>query len=145
MNKTIIFACCYIIVKSVFNISSSHVNTKLLKRRFSNEQFLISKYSSILHALLHSQSHVLVSYIYHLFRNPNHLILYIHTGIYRDSFFVMNYINFHSIHIYTNMAPADSGIWIINSVTFSATLINTDNKWIKKVPLEFISTIVGLA
>ena len=43
------------------------------------------------------------------------------------------------------MAPADSGIWIINSVTFSATLINTDNKWIKKVPLEFISANVGLA
>ena len=43
------------------------------------------------------------------------------------------------------MIPTDSGIWIINSVTFSATLFNTDNKWIKKVPLEFMSTIVGLA
>ena len=38
----------------VFNISSSHDNTNLPIRRFSHEQFLISKYSSVLHALLHS-------------------------------------------------------------------------------------------
>ena len=41
------------------NISSTHANTNLPKRRFSHEQFLISKHLSILHALLHSQSHVL--------------------------------------------------------------------------------------
>ena len=39
-------------VSVVFNISSSHANTNLL------EQFSKPKYKSILHALLHSQSHV---------------------------------------------------------------------------------------
>ena len=43
----------------IFNISSSHFNTNLRIRHVSQEHLLISKYSSILHALLHSQSHVL--------------------------------------------------------------------------------------
>ena len=43
----------------VFGISASDFNTNLLIRCFSHEKFLISKYSSILHALLHSHSHVL--------------------------------------------------------------------------------------
>ena len=47
-------------VPGLFNISSTHANTNLTIRRFSREQFLISKYSSILPALLHSQWHVLV-------------------------------------------------------------------------------------
>ena len=47
----------------VFNISSSHANAILSIRRFLHWQFLISKYSSILHALLHSQLHVLGFYI----------------------------------------------------------------------------------
>ena len=42
-----------------FNISSSHANTNLSIRPFSHEQFLISKYLSILHALLLSQPHAL--------------------------------------------------------------------------------------
>ena len=46
-----------------FNISVSHVNTILPIRRFLHEQFLIYKYSSILNALLHSQSHVLGFYV----------------------------------------------------------------------------------
>ena len=41
-------------VSVVFNISSLHANTNLPMRRFSQEQFLISKYSSILHALFYS-------------------------------------------------------------------------------------------
>ena len=40
----------------VFAISSSHANTNLLIRHFLQEQFFVSKYMSILHALLHSQS-----------------------------------------------------------------------------------------
>ena len=43
----------------IFNILSSHTNTNLKNRRFLHKHFLISKYSSILHALLRSQSHVL--------------------------------------------------------------------------------------
>ena len=41
-------------VSVVFNISSLHANTNLPMRHFSQEQFLISKYSSILHALFYS-------------------------------------------------------------------------------------------
>ena len=55
------FCTCYLSLRKVlveFNISSSHSNNSLPIRFFSHEQFLISKYSSILHALLHSQSHV---------------------------------------------------------------------------------------
>ena len=48
---------------AVFNISFSHANTTLSMRRFAHEQFLIIKYSSDSHALLHSQSNVLVYHI----------------------------------------------------------------------------------
>ena len=37
-------------VSFVFNVSSSHSTTNLLIRHFAQEQFLISKYSPILHA-----------------------------------------------------------------------------------------------
>ena len=61
MNKTITFFVCYISseVLVVFNTSFSHSNNNLPIIRFSHEQFSISKYYSILHALLHSHSHVL--------------------------------------------------------------------------------------
>ena len=63
MKKAITFCTCYFLSLSkasvVFNISSSYSSTNLLIRRFSKKQFLISKYLSILHALLHSQSDVL--------------------------------------------------------------------------------------
>ena len=39
-------------------VTSSHASTNLPNRHFLQEIFLISKYSSIFHALLHSQSHV---------------------------------------------------------------------------------------
>ena len=79
-------------VSGLFNISSSHSNANLLTRYFSQEQFLVSKSSLILHALLHSQSHLLgFIYIgvYHI--NPNHLILYTHTDVHYDSISAMNY------------------------------------------------------
>ena len=47
----------------VFNILSSHANTNLPNRRFLREQFLISKHSLILHALLYSQPHIPGFYI----------------------------------------------------------------------------------
>ena len=63
MNKKIIFTHVAFLstseVSFVFNIPSSHAYPSLPKRRFLNEQFLISKCSRILHALLPSQSHVL--------------------------------------------------------------------------------------
>ena len=46
-------------ISVVFSITSSHASTNLPNRRFLQEIFLISKYWSILHAFLHSQSHVL--------------------------------------------------------------------------------------
>ena len=46
-------------VSLVFNIASSSASTNLPNRRFSHKNYLVSKYSSILHVLLHSQSHVL--------------------------------------------------------------------------------------
>ena len=46
-------------VSVLFNISSSHSNANLLTRHFSPEQLFVSKSSSILHALLHSQFHLL--------------------------------------------------------------------------------------
>ena len=45
-------------ISVVFSITSSHASTNLPNRYFLQEIFLISKYSSIFHALLHSQSHV---------------------------------------------------------------------------------------
>ena len=45
-------------VSVVFNISSSYANTNLPNRRFSQQQFLICQYPSILHVLLQKQSHV---------------------------------------------------------------------------------------
>ena len=50
-------------VSVVFNISLWHSNTNLLINRFLHEQFLVSKYSSIFHVLLHSQSRVVVFHI----------------------------------------------------------------------------------
>ena len=48
-----------------------------------------------------------------------------------------------SIIIESNYLPLS--VWIINSVTTSITLINTDSKWMKRVSWEFLLTIVGLA
>ena len=46
-------------VSVVFNISFSHANTDLPNHGSLHEEILISNYSSILHALLNSQSHML--------------------------------------------------------------------------------------
>ena len=46
-------------VSVVFRISPSHANTNLPSKRFLHNVFVISKYSSILHALWQSQSHML--------------------------------------------------------------------------------------
>ena len=43
----------------VFHISSGHTNSNLSERCFLHKQLLIFKYSTILHALLHSQSYIL--------------------------------------------------------------------------------------
>ena len=43
----------------LFSVLASHANTNLPNRRFQHKQFLISKYLSILHALLQSRSHLL--------------------------------------------------------------------------------------
>ena len=64
VNKEIIFFSHFAFLLSsevsvAFTISSSLANTNLAIRRLWREQFLIPKYSSIIHALLHSQSHEL--------------------------------------------------------------------------------------
>ena len=38
---------------------TEHANTNLPNRRFLHNYFFVSKYTSILHTLLHSQSHAL--------------------------------------------------------------------------------------
>ena len=67
---------------------------------FSHEQFVISKYSSILNALLHSQLHILEFHC-------NDLILYTYTNIHHDSIYALNYIYFHSIPIYIDKIHAE--------------------------------------
>ena len=47
----------------VFNIPSSHANTISPFRHFTQEQFLVSKYSSILYASIYLQSYVLEIHI----------------------------------------------------------------------------------
>ena len=82
----------------VFNISSSHSNMNLPIRRFSQEQFLTTKYSSILHALLHSQSHVLGFHIQRFLqksKSSNSL----HSQWHSLWFHALNYVQFHSIYI----------------------------------------------
>ena len=68
--------------------------------RFVLHEHVLHKYSSILHALLHSQSQVLGFQINHLHKNSNHLHLYTHTNIHHDSIFLFNFKHFHSVHIY---------------------------------------------
>ena len=97
MNKAITFFTFFLL----FNISSSHPNTNLPIRCFSHDQFLVSKYSSILHALLDLQSHVL-EFHNPFHKNPNHLILYTHTDIHQESIFTSNYIHFHLIYVYAH-------------------------------------------
>ena len=62
-TRQLVFACVTFLssieVSVVFNIPSSHAYTNFSKRRFSPDQLLTSKYLSVLHPLLHSQSHVL--------------------------------------------------------------------------------------
>ena len=60
------FACyfsCLSEFSVVFNISSSQTNANLSSRHFLYENCLISKYLSILHALLQLQSEVLEFHI----------------------------------------------------------------------------------
>ena len=111
MNKATIFLRVTSLSSSevsfVFIISSSHANTNLPNRRFSHEQLLMSKYSSILHALLHSQftrtkiPHIIV------YKNPNHLIFYTHSDIHHYPISVLNYIYFHSINTYIHTIHAE--------------------------------------
>ena len=63
INKATTFCRCYFLslrkTSVVFDILSSHSNTNLPIRRFSQEQFLVCKHSLVLHALLHSQPQLL--------------------------------------------------------------------------------------
>ena len=55
----------------MLNISFSHSNTNLPIGQLSQEQFLLSKYLSILHALLNSQSGVLGFHIKLFLQEPH--------------------------------------------------------------------------
>ena len=48
--------------------------------------------------------------LHSLYKNLNHLFLYTHTSTHPDSIFSMNYIHFHSIHIYTHVIHAQLNI-----------------------------------
>ena len=53
-STEVLFDISVVLLSVVLNISLSHANTNLPNRRFTHEQFLIPKYLSILHVLLHS-------------------------------------------------------------------------------------------
>ena len=108
-----------------FNISSSHTNTNLSIRRFSHKHFLMSKYLSILHALLHSKSHCQDFTYNHLYKNPNRLILYTDTNIHHYSIFSLNYINFYLMYIYTHTIDIEQKIFLSTSAFISFTLFGT--------------------
>ena len=58
---------------------------------FSNEQFLISKYWSVLHASINTHNHTFKDSNYnHLYKNSIHLVIYTHTNIHRDFSFALN-------------------------------------------------------
>ena len=57
-------------VSAVFDILSVHANVNLPNGSFSQEQLLISTHSSILYALLHSQSYVLEFHIQSFLQEP---------------------------------------------------------------------------
>ena len=82
-------------VSVVFNISSSHSDTNLPTRRFSQEQFLVSKYSSTLHVYCIYNQAFYDSIYNHFYKNLNHLTRYTHTDIHYDSIFALSYIHFH--------------------------------------------------
>ena len=146
-------------VSVVFNISASHANTYLPNRYFLHEQILISKYSSILHALWDSQSYVLGFHIYSLQepQSSNSLHSHQHSPWFRfcfklhtlsfnphlhshDSCWTENLVSFtprHEIkdfyiHSFYFIRNTYSSIWIIDSITTSTTFINTDRKRIIK-------------
>ena len=106
----------------------------------------------------------------HLCKNSNNLILYNRIDIHHDSKFPLNYIHFHSIHIYIYTIHVELKTLFhlpvtlnkillhsyfhficntnlsmcINSVTTSTTLISTKSTWMKRVSLRLISRSVGL-
>ena len=62
MYVSIAFLSTIDVVFVVFNISSLHANI-IYQKDVLYSQFLISKYSLIMHVLLHSQSHLLEFHI----------------------------------------------------------------------------------
>ena len=86
-------------ISVAFDIMSSYVNTKLSKKRFSCKQYLINRSSAGLFEC--NKACKISEYL-----DPSQLIFYTEIGIYHDSIFAMNYIHFHSIHIYTDIIHA---------------------------------------
>ena len=69
---------------------------------FLRRAILISKHSSLIHALLHSQIHVVGLHIQSLLQEPQSSNFYTNTDIHYDPIFSLNYTPFHSIHIFTH-------------------------------------------
>ena len=74
---------------------------------FLHEQFTISKYSSILHALLRSQSHEIGFHIELSLQETQSSHLYTHTYIHYDSIIPLNGTHFQLIHICTHTIRAE--------------------------------------
>ena len=156
MNKKITFCTCYCLslsnVSVVFSVSSSHSNTSLQIRRFPQKQLLVSKYSSILHTLLHLKLHVLGFLIKPFpkeFKSPNFLHFHRHS-LWLHFCFELNIHSFnlhlHShnlcwtinpvlftpyINVYYLIWNTKSSICMINSIANSTRHINTNIKGIK--------------
>ena len=81
-------------VSVVFNISSSHVNTKFYTKR--------SLYVQLLILLIITITRIRIPH----FHNFNQPVLYIHMDIYHGSTFALNYMHFHLISLHTHMIHA---------------------------------------
>ena len=115
----------------------SHDNSNLPNRRFLHEQFLISKYSPILQALLHSQSHMPW---FHLINNCirlhsihiyNHTIyaeqkIVFHLPSTLNQILLYSYFLLYLEHIFEHIDHHQYWIFYHNSITLAV-------KWIKKV------------
>ena len=110
------------------------LHTNLILRPFSQEQFPMSKSSSILHALLHFQPHVLnfllritTKFIYSTFTLPWFFLN-------KKSYFIYPWyqIKYFCINIFLFYLKHKSELMDINNVTTSIALININSKWMIK-------------
>ena len=106
----------------IFNISSSHSDTDWHTRRFTQEKSLVSKYSIILHALLHAKSRVLWFNIKSFLHEPQSFI-FLHSNRHLSWFHF--YFELHTLSFNLHLHSHDS-CWTKNLVSFTSDItLNT--------------------